>query len=279
VAKPTIDPTTSGISFVDILFALAVGEVLAPFVPWAASHETSSLPAPIVWNLAVALVLILTSFIGYHNSRNRPLFTIRFVNVSLCKFVLDISMVIVYFLFASFAIVSPSQTQTLLLLVVIVFGLYLLWDATSWYQKGQSAYKDAWTDAIQDPNRPDIVEGSWTAFDFRRTVPTIGGLAVFAGLYAWSVQLGTPPARHDVIAFDIVTIVVLVVYRIIKDNLPNPSALASSPTTTAVAAAVAAATAATAATVAATAAKAAAQAATTAAEAATKAAQAAATEP
>ena len=83
---PTIDRTTSGISFVDILFALAVGEVLAPLVPWAANHAKHSLPAPIVWNLAVALVLILTSFIGYHNSQNRPLFTVRFVNVSLCKF-------------------------------------------------------------------------------------------------------------------------------------------------------------------------------------------------
>ena len=223
MAKPTIDPTTSGISFVDILFALAVGEVLAPFVPWAASHEKSPLPAPIVWNLAVALVLILTSFIGYHNSRNRPLFTIRFVNVSLCKFVLDISMVIVYFLFASFAIVSPAQTQTLLLLVVIVFGLYLLWDATSWYQKKRTSYKTAWTDAIRDPNRPDIVEGSWTNFNYWRAAATVGALLVFSGLYAWSLQLRTPVPRYDVIAFDIAVIAVLVVYRVVKDLISDPS--------------------------------------------------------
>ena len=134
VARPDDRPTTSGISFVDILFALAVGEVLAPSCRGRPAMRRAP-PAPIVWNLAVALVLILTSFIGYHNSQNRPLFTVRFVNVSLCKFVLDISTVIVYFLFASYAVVSPAQTQTLLLLVVLVFGLYLLWDTTSWYEK------------------------------------------------------------------------------------------------------------------------------------------------
>jgi hypothetical protein len=217
---PTIDRTTSGISFVDILFALAVGEVLAPLVPWAANHAKHALPAPIVWNLAVALVLILTSFIGYHNSQNRPLFTVRFVNVSLSKFALDILTVIVYFLFASYAAVSPAQTQTLLLLVVLVFGLYLLWDTASWYEKKRSIYRTAWTTAAADPDRPDVVDGAWTAFDYRRAVSTGVGLLAMGGLYAWSLQQRTPLPSHDVIAVNVLVIVVLLGYRIAKDNIP-----------------------------------------------------------
>jgi hypothetical protein len=205
---PTIDRTTSGISFVDILFALAVGEVLAPLVPWAANHAKHALPAPIVWN------------IGYHNSQNRPLFTVRFVNVSLSKFALDILTVIVYFLFASYAAVSPAQTQTLLLLVVLVFGLYLLWDTASWYEKKRSIYRTAWTTAAADPDRPDVVDGAWTAFDYRRAVSTGVGLLAMGGLYAWSLQQRTPLPSHDVIAVNVLVIVVLLGYRIAKDNIP-----------------------------------------------------------
>jgi hypothetical protein len=229
-SEPTIDPTTSGISFVDILFALAVGEVLAPLVPWAANHSKHSLPAPIVWNLVVALVLILTSFIGYHNSQNRPLFTVRFVNVSLCKFALDILTVIVYFLFASFAAVSPAQTQTLLLLVVLVFGLYLLWDVATWYEKKRTIYRTAWTKAAADPDRPDIVEGAWTDFNYWRAVPTVAGLLIIGGLYAWSLQQRTPLPTHDVITVDVLVIALLVVYRIAKDHIPQPKPAAPATT-------------------------------------------------
>ena len=162
--------------------------MLAPLVPWAANHNEALPPGTDrVEPRGRGSVLILTSFIGYHNSQNRPLFTVRFVNVSLCKFALDILTVIVYFLFASYAAVSPAQTQTLLLLVVLVFGLYLLWDTASWYEKKRSIYRTAWTTAAADPDRPDVVDGAWTAFDYRRAVSTGVGLLAMGGLYAWSL--------------------------------------------------------------------------------------------
>ena len=115
-------------------------------------------------------------------------FKIRFVNVSFCKFFLDISMVIVYFLFASFASVSPPQSQTLLLLLLIVFGLYVLWDLAGWYEKtrGKDTYKPVWDAAFADANRPDIVD-EWTDVNYFRILPTMGALVIAAGLYAWSL--------------------------------------------------------------------------------------------
>jgi hypothetical protein len=217
---PRIDPTTSGISFVDILFALAVGEVLLPLVPWAANHTAHSMPAPIVWNLAAAIVLILTSFIGYHNSENRPRFTIRFINISFCKFFLDISMVIVYFLFASFASVTPAQTQSLLLLVLLVFGLYLLWDFAGWYEKKRGRYKQIWEKAYADPNRPDIVD-AWTDVNYWRAFPTLIGLVLAAALYGWSLHQSTPLPNNDVVIVNIGVIGGLLAYRIAKDWIPD----------------------------------------------------------
>src|ERR1700735_2102326 len=113
--EPRIDPTTSGITFVDILFALAVGRVLLAIGPWASNHNTHSLPAPVMVGLATAIILILTSFIGYHNSENRPRFKIKFFNIGFFKFILDVSMVVVYFVFAAYASINPVPIQTLLL--------------------------------------------------------------------------------------------------------------------------------------------------------------------
>jgi hypothetical protein len=221
--KPKIDPATTGISFVDILFALAVGEVLMPLAPWAEDHTKHSLPAPIVWNLAVALVLILTSFIGYHNSENRPRFKIKFINISFWKFVLDILMVVVYFLFAAFAAVSPAQTQSLLLLLLLVFALYVLWDLAGWYEKLCGKYKPVWEAAYADPNRPDIVD-AWTEVNYWRILPSVGVLLLVAGIYAWSLHQGTPLPREDVIRVDLLLVVVLLVYRVVKDVIPdNPT--------------------------------------------------------
>ena len=128
---------------------------------------------------------------------------------------------IVYFLFASYAAVSPAQTQTLLLLVLLVFGLYLLWDGASWYEKTRSIYRTAWTKAVADPDRPDVVDGAWTAFDYRRVVPTGVGQLAIGGLYAWSLQQRTPLPSHDVITVNVLVIVVLLAYRIAKDNIPD----------------------------------------------------------
>jgi hypothetical protein len=210
--RPKIDPTTSGISFVDILFALAVGEILMPLAPWAEDHTRHPLPAPVVWNLVVGIVLILTSFIGYHNSENRPRFKIRFINISFWKFFLDILMVVVYFLFASFASVSPSQTQSLLLLVMLVFSLYVLWDLAGWYEKRFGEYKDVWEEAYIDPNRPDIVD-AWTDVNYFRVIPTLVCLLITAAIFAWSLHQRTPLPHRDVINIDIFLILLLFALR------------------------------------------------------------------
>ena len=214
---PEIDPTTSGITFVDILFALAVGLVLAPFAPWAISHKEHSIPGPVLANLGVALILILTSFIGYHNSENRPRFKVRFVNISLWKFVLDIAMVILYFLFAAYASVDPPKTKRLCLFLLLVAVLYLLWDLAGWYEKWKPGYKAAWSAAQHNDQRPDIVT-DWVPTDRWRIVPTLL-LAIASAVLLLVVTLTVRPTNTDLYLLDGLMVCVLVAYRIAKDNM------------------------------------------------------------
>jgi hypothetical protein len=161
--RPKVDPATIGISFVDILFALAIGQVLDPVKNWGEDPKTNSLPLPVALQLGVVLVLILTSWVRYHSSTNRPRFALAFFNVELLKFALDVAMVVVYFLAAAAAARSEVSLRALGLYVTIAFGLYLAWHLAGAYQKrpGTNSYRDAWEKALNDPNRPDVID-AWT---------------------------------------------------------------------------------------------------------------------
>ncbi len=217
-AYPEVDPATVGISFVDILFALAAGVVLAPTQAWASNSAKNHLSLPEVFNLGVALSVILCSFIGYHNSTNRPRFKIRFMNVSFVKFFLDISMVVVYFILAGFAAESPPSLRSVSLLVLLTFGLYLLWDFAGWYEASDARYEAAWNEAKDDPDRPDVSK-PWQAMDRRRTIPTVLGLlaTLIVCLYAWLTAV--PPSTPTVFVVDVLLILILFAYRVRKDIL------------------------------------------------------------
>lgn len=79
--RTAVDTTRVGLSFIEVLFALVVARTLDPLVKY------SSIPVVGWSHLAVAFVLAVTSWIGYHNSWNRPRYFIRFANLPLWQFV------------------------------------------------------------------------------------------------------------------------------------------------------------------------------------------------
>ncbi len=125
---PAPDTAAVGVSFVDVLFALVIARVLEPFA------EVQKLTGPGIVHLVLAGILTLTSWIGYHNSLNRPKFFIRFPNLPLWQFLLDISMVVVYWLTAVTAehvespVTPPPTALPEAVLVAISFLLYVAWD-------------------------------------------------------------------------------------------------------------------------------------------------------
>ncbi|WP_165797865.1 hypothetical protein [Mycolicibacter virginiensis] len=127
--RPTaIDKARAGLSFIEVLFALVVARVLDPFAHYM------SIPAAGFSHLGVALVLTVTSWIGYHNSWNRPRYFIRFANLPLWQFFIDVLLVAAYW----FCAVSAEGTGTDLgreisarpesVCVAISFVLYCFWD-------------------------------------------------------------------------------------------------------------------------------------------------------
>ena len=221
-APPEIDPTTIGISFVDILFALVVGQVLDPVGKWAVHPHEQPLPLAVVVHLVVALVITTTSWIGYHNSANRARFKLRFPNVELAKFTLDIAMVVVYFLLASYALRTPLNSRPETLLVFIAFVLYLLWDyAGVWQKRGgvKNLYPAIWKQVQDDPTRHDIVE-DWKPTDWRRIRATFWGLLATGITFVvvrFCFSKATVTSMGSVVV-DAILLAILLLYRVAKDR-------------------------------------------------------------
>jgi hypothetical protein len=126
--RTAVDPTRAGLSFVEVLFALVVAQVLEPF------RSLLLIPAAGLSHLGLALVLTVTSWVGYHNSWNRPRHFIRFANLALAQFAIDILLVITYW-FCAISAEFPASTLGRdvsavpeSLCVAVSFCLYVLWD-------------------------------------------------------------------------------------------------------------------------------------------------------
>ena len=204
LVKPRLDPGSVGISFIDILFALAVGQVLDPVKNWGENPKTNPLPLPVWTQLAVVLVLILTSWVGYHNSVNRPRFRLGFFNWELAKFVLDVAMVVVYFLAAAIAARAVPTLRVEALMVMVAFGLYALWDAAGAIQKWGSdkpdstnPYKLEWERIRADKNRPDVGESeNWSPTNWTRIRITWVFLAITAVFVIVTLVIRPPAPSH-----------------------------------------------------------------------------------
>lgn len=229
--SPKLDPATIGISFVDILFALAVGQVLDPIKNWGEDPTKNPLPLPVWTQLAVVLVLILTSWVGYHSSANRPRFRLGFFNWELVKFALDVAMVVVYFVAAAVGARSVPTLRVLALMVMISFGLYATWDLVGAAQKAGSdnPYKAEWERVQGDAARTDVVE-PWSPTSLARISITFIGLAVTTGFFVATLEIEQlrHPSRWVVVTADLVAVIALLAYRAAKDWVGQPDAARAS---------------------------------------------------
>lgn len=197
----------TGLSFTDLLFALAAGEYLLVV-------DQRTLTVVDWFHLAVGAVLTLTSWVGFHNSGFRSGQQLRFWNPALGMWVLDVAMVIDYWVLPSKFIGSsigashrhPSATPVAIV-VAIAFLLYAAWD---------------WVGT----QIPDVraSEGREGAQRIRVGVSYLAATA--AVIFASIVALRHPHSRGWVIAVDVFLILGLVAYRTVKEsarrrNTPN----------------------------------------------------------
>lgn len=199
--RPTsIDETRVGLSFIEVLFALVIARALDPMANYP------RIPGVGLSHLAVAFVLTVTSWIGYHNSWNRPRYFIRFANLPLWQFLVDVALVVLYW----FAAVSAEGTGTDLgksasarpeaVFVALSFLLYCAWDRIGLAIRESDLY-------YKSPPARDI--------ERRRQVTRVFAAAsCVAALVIWLID---PSAGWTVIAADAFLIILILLFRFAKE--------------------------------------------------------------
>ncbi len=200
------DRSLVGITFVDVLFALVIGKILDVAVEWPTLH------APAFFHLAVAFTLTVTSWVGYHNSWNRPRYFIRFVNLPLSQFTVDIALVVVYWFTASYVdgatgSLSPRATgvpETNL--VAASFFLYVVWDAVA--------------HAIRMSEKYPRFLAEFDAPERRKVTRLFFSLSLLGVVY-W-VLLNPAESPTEIAVNDLTLILMLVGFRVMKELAEAP---------------------------------------------------------
>jgi hypothetical protein len=178
-------------------------------------------------------LLTLTSWIGYHNSRNRPRFVIGFFNWPFVQFVLDVAMVVVY-AFAVFTAEGLTQGATSspavfpeALLVFISFVLYVAWDQVGVRLKKSSEYEKAWNDAKTSHQLGPYPKHDWTSTKRCGVTWLFTALSFIAALVAlWVDRRFERPAIGTIIGINAALWSILLGFRFFKEAVtPRQSQL------------------------------------------------------
>jgi hypothetical protein len=210
-----LDDKLVGITFIDVLFALVIGQLLQPFA------TTRHVPLAGMAHLLVGGVVTIGSWIGYHNSLSRPHYVIRFVNLPLAQFLIDIALVVVYWLLAitaegaNPAIPRPTSAVPEARYVAVAFLLYGAWDLVALRIRRVEAAASGAT-GTNVPAR-------------RRVTYSFAIISLLTwGLVSWMDPRSTP----IVIVADAWLIVVAVAYRMAKEWVDAPAVSSRPPPTT-----------------------------------------------
>lgn len=218
-----------GATFVNILFGLVVAEAAIQFsrelVKWWGNGWEAVDEARLA-HLLVAITLTVLSWIGYHQSQQYPPFLIKFINIPFFHFILDVSMVVVYYVVVAVAENSDPTTGPLIsksprpeaILVFAAFALYVLWDLL-----GYRIFRDPeYSKRLATPRNPETKLGP------RRWVTAVFCCAtgILAGVIWWV----DPVTPASVIASDVILVLVLFLYRLCKQG-SDPKVLTRSAAT------------------------------------------------
>lgn len=205
--EPRVDERTIGIGFVDVLFGLVIAAVLQPF------GDVGKVPTVGRYQLVLAGVLTVTSWIGYHNSWNRPRYFILFPNLPLFQFLIDVALVVVYFLTA---ITAPGATPgvsreasvvIVSIFVAISFVLYALWDVVAYRMRKDARYER---------------RSLGNDVPARRKVSYV--FAILTAAIAVGVAVAGPDSTAAIVRIETLLMVLIVAYRFLKEYVTPESA-------------------------------------------------------
>ncbi len=170
-----VSEQSTALTFSDILFGFVIKELFVRLLHFGTESWI------VRWQLITGITLVLGSWIGYRRSLARAGYELKFFNLPLIRFGLDQAMLIVYFRVATLTpneaspkVAAASVTQTTLRALLIIFGLYVLWDVFGLLMTLGKKYKKIDKNKMTDEQFPK---------NFSGFVISVAFSALFAGLY------------------------------------------------------------------------------------------------
>jgi hypothetical protein len=221
-----VSEQSTALTFSDILFGFVIKELFVRLLHFGTESWI------VRWQLITGITLVLGSWIGYRRSLARAGYELKFFNLPLIRFGLDQAMLIMYFRVATLTpnkaspkVAAASVTQTTLSALLIIFGMYVLWDVGGFLMTLGSKYKKIEENKMIDKSFPKNVSG---------LVITLAFFALFAGLYTVAEHTTIYHRQADCLL--LAATVLLLAYRFAKEvrsswrDMPEPSSPEATPT-------------------------------------------------
>lgn len=196
-----------GVAFVGILFGLAVSDGASSFAGLVRESGLRDVPAPAATHYLVGFALTVASFIGYYTSTNAPRLRVRFFNIPILQFLLDVLMVVAYFFVFQYAEGGASSeasasAQPEAILVFVSFALYTVWDFLGFRLQADPL------SCLALGKVPTAAYGSrrWVTF----------GFTLLAGLVWLLVEVCDHRGETSVVVIDLTLVGLVVSYRLFK---------------------------------------------------------------
>lgn len=132
------DPAGTGLRFTDVLFGFVFKEIFFRLADWSKiDGEGANL---VRVHLLLAAAVTIGSYVGFRKSTQRADPVLRFINLPMIRFVVDQAMVVMYFVLATRTsddvaeipgVSSGSWARDSIVAVIAVFVLYVVWDILS----------------------------------------------------------------------------------------------------------------------------------------------------
>lgn len=206
------ETTATRFTFVEMLFALAIGEVAIIASDAALAPGTWPEKLPVTAHLILAAVVIATSWLGWTSSlrRRNELRAEHPFSWDFLGLLVDVLLVIFYFILVRQAEISDDAPYRLMAasaepdawLLVLIFITYVLWDLV--------------TDVWREPKALSLLQAVGLFFASSACSVICTALAFIVWLFARSERLPV-----SVVAFDIALLFVVLLFRVIKGPVEN----------------------------------------------------------
>jgi hypothetical protein len=215
-----VDEEKTGVAFIDVLFALIVGAIAAVAygdVKTVVAAQGAFRHSDVIslLQLVVAFVVTTTSWIGYHGSQGRARYRMKFINLPLLQFTVDVFLLLAYAILVYAAsgtgLALEDAEKLQIATIATIFLGYLIWDILSEWMRHTSLYGPR-------PGSPPLSagKGGEDTVSYRLRV-TLGAFVVL--VLAALIWFATTPDFTWTIVLSILVLVVLVGYRLLQDQI------------------------------------------------------------